>query len=80
MLLGFGYLYKFTVLFLFFKKKKNQKIIDYKKASRPKFCNIFLFWLKIESVGPVDQQINLVSLNNYMIKYDYIIKQLNLVL
>ena len=43
----------------FFKK---QKIIDFKKASWPKFCNItFLFLLKIGSVGPVDQQINLVS-------------------
>ena len=74
MLLGFGYLYKFTMFYFFF-LKKNQKIIDYKKASRPKFCNIiFLFWLKIESVGPVDQQINLVPLNNYMIKYDCIIK------
>ena len=73
-------IYISLLFYFFFKKKKNQKIIDYKKASRPKFCNIFLFWLKIESVGPVDQQINLVSLNNYMIKYDYIIKQLNLVL
>ena len=74
MLLGFGYLYKFNMFYFFF-LKKNQKIIDYKKASRPKFCNIiFLFWLKIESVGPVDQQINLVPLNNYMIKYDCIIK------
>ena len=46
------------VLFFF----KKQKIIDLKKASRPKFCNIiFLFFLKIGSVGPVDQQINLVS-------------------
>ena len=58
MLLGFGYLYKF-VMFFFFKK---QKIIDLKKASWPKFCNIiFLFLLKIGSVGTVDQQINLVS-------------------
>ena len=31
-------------------------------ASWPKFCNIiFLFLLKIGSVGPADQQINLVS-------------------
>ena len=34
-----------------------------KKAGWPKFCNIIvLFLLKIGSVGPVDQQINLVSL------------------
>ena len=48
--------------FLFF--SKTQKIIDWKKASSPKFCNIiFLFLLKIGSVGPVVQQINLVSPN-----------------
>ena len=49
----------------FFKK---QEIIDLKKASWPKFCNIsFLFLLKIGSVGPVDQQINLVSPNKRVI-------------
>ena len=60
MLLGFGYLFKFAMFyFLFFKK---QKRIDLKKASWPKFCNtIFLFLLKIGSVGPVEQQINLIS-------------------
>ena len=48
--------------FLFFFKK--QKIIDWKKASWQKFCNIsFLFLLKIGSVWPVDQQINIVSPN-----------------
>ena len=58
MLLGFGYLYKFVMFyFLFFFKK--QKIIDFKKASWPKFCNItFLFLLEIGSVGPFHQQIN----------------------
>ena len=41
---------------------KKQKIIDKKKASWQKIFNIiFLFLLKIGSVGPVDQQINLVS-------------------
>ena len=75
---GFGYLCNFVMFYFFFLQKEENN--SFKKASRPKFCNIFLFWLKIESVGPVDQQINLVSLNNYMIKYDYIIKQLNLVL
>ena len=39
MLLGFGYLYKFDVLFIyfFFKKQKIEK-----KAGWPKFCN-FVF-------------------------------------
>ena len=61
MLLGFGYLYKFVILhFLyFFQKAENNRL---KKASWPKLCNIiFLFLLKIVSVGPADQQINLVS-------------------
>ena len=63
MLLGFGYLYKFDMFyffffFFFFKKQR----IDLKKASWPKFCNITFFsLLKIGSVGPVNQQINLVS-------------------
>ena len=49
-----------TSSFIFFFKK--QKIIDLKKASRPKFCNIiFLFFLKIGSIGPIDQQLNLFS-------------------
>ena len=65
MLLGFGYLYKFVMFYFFFFcfVFKKQKIIDQKKASCPKFCNIiFLFLLlKIGSVGPVDQRINLVS-------------------
>ena len=44
--------------YFFFKK---QKMKDQKKAGWPKFCNIFLlFLLKIGSVGPVDQQINLL--------------------
>ena len=60
MLLGFGYLCKFIMFcFLFFKK---QKIIDFKKASWPKLCNItFLLLLEIRSVGPVHQEMNLVS-------------------
>ena len=62
MLLGFGYLYKFSMFYLFFVfffQKAENNIL--KKAIRPKFCSIaFLFLLKIGSVGPVDQQINLV--------------------
>ena len=49
-----------TSSFIFFFKK--QKIIDFKKASRTKFCNIiFLFFLKIGSIGPIEQQLNLFS-------------------
>ena len=60
MLLGFGYLYKFVMFcfFFFFQKTENDRL---KNNIWPKFCNIiFLFLLKIESVGHVDQQINLV--------------------
>ena len=54
--------YFFFILFYFFffvfQKAENNLL---KKASRPKFCNIiFSFLLKIESVGSVDQQTNLV--------------------
>ena len=35
------------------------------KKKWPKFCTIFLFLLKIGLVGPVDQQINLVSPNAF---------------
>ena len=58
MLLGFAYLYKF-VMFYFLFYFKEQKIINLKKASWPKFY-IFLFLFKIGLVRPVDQQINLV--------------------
>ena len=52
--------------FCFFEKQKN---IDFKKASWPKFCNIiFLFLLKIGSVCPVDQQINMFSSYNILSK------------
>ena len=64
MLLGFGYLYKIVMFyfFLFFSKSIKQWI---KKKKWPKFCTIFLFLLKIGLVGPVDQQINLVSPNAF---------------
>ena len=56
MLPGFGYLYKFFFHFFFFFEK--QKIIDYKKASWPNFCNnISLFLLKLGLVGPVEQKL-----------------------
>ena len=42
---------------IYFRQKAENNIL--KKASRSKLCN-FLFLLKIGSVGPVDQQINLV--------------------
>ena len=59
MLLGSGYLDRFVMFYFFFlKKAENNRL---KKASQPKFCNIiFLLLLKIDSVGPEDQQINLV--------------------
>ena len=62
MLIGFGYLYKFVVLFLFyffFEKAEQNRL---KKARLPKLCNIiFWFWLKMGSARSLDQQINLVS-------------------
>ena len=59
MLLGFAYLYKFVMFFFcFFQKAENNRL---KKNSWPKFCNIFLFLIKIGSVGLVDQQMPLVS-------------------
>ena len=64
--LGFGCLYKFVMFYssYFFQKAENNRL---KKANWPNFvifCNIiFLFLHKIESVGPVDQQINLVLPN-----------------
>ena len=65
MLFGFGYLYKFVMFyFFFFFFKKKQKIIDLKKPVGQNFVILFFcFLLKIESVGPVDQQINLVLSN-----------------
>ena len=54
MFLGFGYLF----ISFFFQNAENNRL---KKGSWPKFCNItFLFLLNVGSVGPVDQQINLV--------------------
>ena len=60
MLLGFGYLYRFVMFyfFFFFQKAENNRL---KKSYLTKICDIiFLFFIKIGSVGPVDQQINLV--------------------
>ena len=48
----------YFILFFVFQKAENNRL---KKASLPKFCNIiFSFLRRIESVGPVDQQTNLV--------------------
>ena len=59
MLLSFGYLYKFVMFYFFFLQKAENN--SFKKASWPKFCNIiFMFLLKVGSLGPVDQEINLV--------------------
>ena len=60
MLLGFGYLYVCYVLPLFFQKAENNRS---KKAKWPIFCNIiFLFLLKVQSVGLADQQTDYVLL------------------
>ena len=63
MLLGFGYLCKFVMFYLFFlflKKKAEHNRL--KKARLPKLCNIiFWFFLKMGSVRSLDKQINLVS-------------------
>ena len=70
MLYGFGYLRK-LVMFHFFFFNRKQKIIALKKASWPKFSNIiFLFLLKIGSVGSIDQPINLVS--PYQLNFLYV--------
>ena len=73
MLLGCGYLHKFGMLyFLLFCFSKKQKIIGLKKNSWPKFCNIiFLFLFKINSLGTVDQQINLILPNSFFARYVY---------
>ena len=64
MLFGFGYLYKFVMFYFFFFLKKKQKIIDLKNPVGQNFViSFFCFLLKIESVGPVDQEINLVLPN-----------------
>ena len=65
MLFGFGYLYKFVMFYFFFFLKKKQKIIDLKNpvGGQNFVISFFCFLLKIESVGPVDQEINLVLPN-----------------
>ena len=40
MLLGLGYFYKFVMFYFLFFFFKKQKVIDLKKASFPKFCDI----------------------------------------
>ena len=53
--------------FFFFNQ---QKIIDLRKASWPKFCFIICFFLlKVGSVGPVDQQINFVLPEVFQLKF-----------
>ena len=58
MLFGFGYLYVCYIYFFFLQKAGNNRFL--KKGGWSKFCNIFLFLHKVGSVGPVDQQINVV--------------------
>ena len=53
------YISLFCITSFFLKKEESNRL---KKASCPKFGNIiFLFLVKIGSVGPVGQQMNLVS-------------------
>ena len=60
--LRFGYLHEFIMFYFLSFFLKKQKIIDLKKGVWPKFyCVIFLFLLKIGSVGPVNQQIDFVT-------------------
>ena len=63
MLLGLGYFYKFVMFyFLFFFSQKAESNRFKKKPVVQNFVILFFkFLLKIGSVGPVDQQINLVS-------------------
>ena len=69
MFLSFGYLYKFVMFyFIFFQKGENNRL---KKTSWPTFCNItFLFLLKIGSIGPADQPVNLVSPVNKTLRHE----------
>ena len=73
MLLGFGYLFKFAKFyFSFFSQKAGNDRLKKSLLVKILSCNItFLFLLKIGSVGPVDQQINLVWPNNNVIKNDH---------
>ena len=59
MLLGFNYLYKFVMFYVFFLQKAEDNRL--KKSSWPKFCNIILlFLLKLGLFEPSDKQIDLV--------------------
>ena len=59
------WLFIFLLYFISFFFKK-EKIIDLKKASWPKLCNIiFLFLIKVGSIGPVGQQINFFCLKYF---------------
>ena len=61
-------IYKCVMFYFFFVKK--QKKNRFKKVSWPKFCNtIFLFLLKVGSVGPADQQIHFVLSEVFPLKF-----------
>ena len=70
MLLGFSHFWKLVMFyfFLFFVFQKAEYRLY--KSQLARFCNIiFLFLLKIGSVGPVDQQINLVMFVKFLLRY-----------
>ena len=59
MFLGFGYLYRFAIFYVYLQKAENNR------SKRPESQNFVMFFvlLTIGSLGLVDQQINLVSPN-----------------
>ena len=61
-------IYMFAIFYFFFlQKPENNRL---KKASWPKFCNIiFLFLLKLGSVGPVGQQIDFILSYVFPLKF-----------
>ena len=69
MLYGFGYLYKFVMFYFFsFVKEQKKKRFKEKTVDQNFVILIFLVSLKIGPVGPVDQQISLVSSKYYLFK------------
>ena len=63
-------IYMFVMFYFFFLQIAKQKKKKIKKSQWPIFCNIiFLFLLKVGSVGPIDQQINFILLSVFPLKF-----------
>ena len=68
-------IYMFVMFYFFFLQKAKQKQKkttkkQIKKSQWPIFCNIiFLFLLKVGSIGPVDKQINFILLSVFPLKF-----------